>query len=87
MKKVYNQPYKNREGKYVISGYYGKAPKNEFKYDEIGIRIGKGCDKCGAMIYITPDEAADLIRAISASLHHWLVNSEMTKKIIKAKSL
>ena len=86
MKQVYCQPYKNKKENYHISGYYGKPPKDVFKYDCIKIHLGKDCPTCGGVIYITPDEAADYIRALSAALHHYLVKSEDTKHIIKAKS-
>jgi hypothetical protein len=82
MRKVYCQPYL---GKHHISSYYGKPPKGHFKYDQIKVYVGKGENgcKCGGYIYITPDEAADYIRAFSAALHHWLVKN--TQHIIKAK--
>lgn len=80
MKEVYCQPYSKKKH---ISGYFGKPPKGVFKYDEIGVHLGNACEKCGSNIYVTPDEAVALIRAISASLHFWVVKN--TNKIIKAK--
>jgi hypothetical protein len=83
MKHVYAQPYR---GGHHISGYYGKPPKGQFKYDTIKLHLGrleKDC-KCGGFVYMTPDEAVAMIRALSASLHFWTV--ENTKKIIKAKN-
>jgi hypothetical protein len=77
MKKVYCQPY--TKGNSIQCWYYKKVPKGVFKYDQIRVRLNEPPD-----IWITPDEAADLIRAISAGLHHWLVDN--TKRIIKAKS-
>jgi hypothetical protein len=77
MNKVYSQPY---NGKKEIACWYGVPPKGHFKYDVIRIELPVGDD-----IWLTPDEAADLIRALSAGLHHWLVKSEITKRIIKAK--
>lgn len=82
MKKVYCQPY--TKGKH-ISGYFGKVPKGVFKYDEIKLHFsGNNCSECGDDIYMTSDEAVAIIRALSASLHFWVVKN--TKKIIKAKS-
>ena len=80
MRKVYCQPFTKKRH---ISGYFGKPPKDVFKYDEIKIHLGAACEKCGSNIYITPDEAVTLIRAISAALHFWVVKN--TQKIIKAK--
>ena len=86
MKKVYNQPYtKNRS----ITCWYGKPPKGVFKHDVIKIKLPAhdqvdGC-KCEDIIYVTPDEAADLIRALSAGIHHFLVKDESVQHIIRAK--
>jgi hypothetical protein len=82
MKRVYCQPY--TEGH--ISGYYGKAPKDVFKYDEIKLHLGNDCKECGSFIYMTADEAVDVIRALSAALHHWYLKTEHGKKVVKAKS-
>lgn len=78
MIKIYCQPYTKRR---EISAWYGKAYKGHFIYDQIRIKIPQGDD-----IFITPDEAADLIRALSAALHHWFVKSPETKHIIAAKN-
>ena len=84
MKKVYHQPYtKNR----ATSCWYGKPEKGIFKYDIIKVKLpSNDCKKCGDYIYITPDEGADIIRAISAGLHHFLVNDVSVSHIIKAKT-
>lgn len=84
MKKVYSQPYK---GGNHISGYYGKPPKKHFELDEIKIHLGrieKDCS-CGGFVYMTPDEALDIIRALSAALHHWYLKSDHGKMVIQEK--
>ncbi|MBP9717445.1 MAG: hypothetical protein KBD44_01885 [Candidatus Pacebacteria bacterium] len=85
MKKVYCQPY---TGGNHISGYYGKPPKNQFRLDEIKLHLGKiekNCT-CGGFVYMTADEAIDIIRALSAAVHHWYLKSNHGKKVIKEKS-
>lgn len=84
MKKVYCQPYTKENH---ISGYYGKPPKGHFKYDEIKLHVGnEHCKECGGNLYLTADEAVDIIRALSASIHHWYLKTEHGKKVVKAKS-
>ena len=83
MKKVYHQPYTKKRS---ISCWYGKPPKGVFKHDTIKLKIPSGgCKICGDIIYITPDEAADFIRALSAGLHHFLVKDKSVEHIIKDK--
>lgn len=83
MKLIYNQPYiKNRNTK-CWYGEPGKKVKKHCKYDIIKLQLPDD----GGFIYITPDEAADFIRAASAGLHHFLVKHPMVKKIIKAKNI
>ena len=80
MRKVYWQPYTKRR---EISAWIGTPPKGHFKYDLIKVRLSDQGD-----IWVTPDEAADIIRALSAALHHWLVKGEVTpKRIVRAKKL
>lgn len=73
MRKVYCQPYK---GKKEISCWYGKPPKDIFQGDIICLQIPLG-DK----IYLTPDEVATCIRALSAGLHHYLVKEDKYTKM------
>ncbi len=81
MKLIYNQPYTKHR---AISCWYGKPPRTVFRHDVIKLRLpANQCTKCGDYLYITPDEAADIIRALSAGLHHYLVDTN--KEIIKAK--
>lgn len=68
MKKVFFQKYKKG---IEISSYYGKPPKKYFEGDVIRLCLGKGDD-----IYITPDEASTIIRALSAGLSHYLVKND-----------
>lgn len=84
MKLVYRQPYtKNR----YIACWYGKPPKGVFEHDTIKLKIpSSDCRECGDFIYITPDEAADFIRALSAGIHHFLVKDKSVKHIIKLKN-
>lgn len=88
MKLIYSQPYSKNRKRLQTLCYYGKAPKGIFKWDVIKIRLpGDSCKKCGSFIYITPDEAADFIRALSAGLHHFLTKHPIIHEIIKDKSL
>jgi hypothetical protein len=83
MKQVYCQPY--TKGRH-ISAYIGKPAKGIFEHDQIKIHLGnvpKDCT-CGGNIYITADECADYIRALSAGLHHWILQNN--KHIVKAKN-
>lgn len=83
MKLIYNQPYTSKRS---TKCWYGKPPKKVFKHDTIKIQIpGQPCEHCGSFIFITPDEAADFIRALSAGLHHFLVKDKSVQHIIKAK--
>lgn len=78
MKLVYNQPFtKGRATKC----WYGKPPKGVFKYDMIKLQLADLEDN----LWMTPDEASDLIRALSAGLHHFLVNDKSVNHIIDAK--
>jgi hypothetical protein len=84
MKLVYNQPYTKKRN---TKCWYGKPPKGVFKYDVIKLELpDKSCKHCGNFIFITPDEASDFIRALSAGLHHFLVDDKAVKHIIEAKS-
>jgi hypothetical protein len=77
MKKVYRRSYLgNRE----ISCWYGTPSRGQFEYDVIRLKLSKGDD-----VWLTPDEAAAVIRALSAGLHHWLVESDEMREIIDAK--
>lgn len=73
MKKVFFQEYNNN---IEIACYYGKPPKRYFEGDVIKLHLGKGDD-----IYITPDEASTLIRALSAGLSHYLVKNDKLAKL------
>lgn len=77
MKLVYYQPYKKRRN---TACWYGEPPKNIFKHDTIKLKLPDN-----AIIYLTPDEATDFIRALSAGLHHFLVRDKSVQHIIKAK--
>lgn len=74
MREIFCQPY---SGKKKISCHYGKPPKDIFKYDVIKLNFGDNFD------YMTPDEAATIIRALSAGLAHYLVKND---KCAKAKN-
>jgi FMN phosphatase YigB (HAD superfamily) len=76
MKKVFNQQF-TKGGS--ITCWYGKPPKDIFQYDVIRLKLGKKDD-----IYITPDEASCIIRALSAGLSHYLVEED---KCAKAKGV
>lgn len=73
MKKVFNQPYTNN---IHISSYYGKPPKGHFEGDVIRLDVG-----VGDSIYMTPDEASTIIRALSAGLSHYLVKNDKLAKL------
>ena len=73
MRKIFCQPYS--KGKH-ISCYYGKALKGHFKGDIIRVHFGIGDD-----LFMTPDEASTLIRALSAGLSHYLVNNDKLAKL------
>jgi len=84
MKQVYNQPYTKKR---ATTCWYGNPPKDVFKYDVIRIRVPSNmCKTCSDILYVTPDEAACLIRALSAGLHHFLVKDKNVNHIIKEKS-
>ncbi len=72
MRKVFNQPYTKKR---AITCWFGNPPKDIFKYDVIRIKFGD-CEKCGGIIYMTPDEASTAIRALSAGLSHYLVRND-----------
>lgn len=82
MKEVYRQPYTQNR---AVEGWYGKPPKGHFKYDQIKLRIPCKEQK-GEYFYMTPNEALDIIRALSAAVNHWLLNENGYKKILKALS-
>ena len=84
MRKVFSQPYKKRK---QIASWYGKPPKDIFRYDVIKIHIADGCEKCGGNFYMTPDEASTLIRALSAGLAHYLANHSKESKAKDSKKL
>lgn len=79
MRKIYHQPYTKKR---ATIAWYGKPPKDVFEYDVIRVQLP---DDKGDM-WMTPDEAADFIRAVSAGLHHFLCNDKSVKHIIKAKT-
>jgi len=69
MRKVFNQSYTTNHEE--ISCYYGEPPKKYYEGDVIRLHIGKGDD-----IFVTPDEASTIIRALSAGLSHYLVKND-----------
>jgi len=73
MRKVYCQPYKNKNH---ISCWYGKPPKGIFRGDVIKLHVSMGDD-----LWMTPDEAATMIRALSAGLCHYLVKNDKNTKL------
>lgn len=77
MKLVYVQDYEDGQS---IACWYGKPPKGQFIHDTIRLKLGSKDD-----IYITPDEAATMIRALSSGLAHFLTSDKSVKHIIKAK--
>ena len=83
MKLVYSQPYTKKR---FTKCWYGIPPKDVFEYDVIKIQLpDNSCKHCGGIIYITPDEATDFIRALSAGVHHFLVKDKSISHIIKKK--
>lgn len=73
MKKVFFQKYSDE---IEITCYYGKPPEGYFEGDVIKLRVGKGDD-----LYMTPDEASTMIRALSAGLSHYLVKNDRLAKL------
>jgi hypothetical protein len=73
MDMVFNQQF---EGGYEISCYYGTPPDDIFEGDVIRLCLAKGDD-----VWVTPDEAATLIRALSAGLSHYLVEEDRLAKL------
>jgi hypothetical protein len=69
MKRLFSQLY--TKGKEITS-WYGKPPKSQFRGDVIRFQLGRK----EWTFYITPDEAATIIRALSAGLAHYLVNED-----------
>lgn len=79
MKLVYNQPFTNNR---ATKCWYGKPPKSIFKYDVIKLQLADAKD----ILWFTPDEAVDVIRALSSGVHHYLVDSDEHQYIIDSKS-
>ena len=73
MKKVFFQKYTDEV---EIACYYGKPPKKWFPGDVIRLHFGVGTD-----MYMTPDEASTMIRALSAGLSHYLVKNDKLSKL------
>ena len=86
MTKVFSQPYTkvvdNKKVEVEISSFYGKPGKTHFKHDCIRLCVSDGDD-----IWMTPDEAATIIRALSAGLAHFLVGGKAYSHIIKSKEI
>lgn len=82
MKLVYRQFY--NKGKSWIEGRYGKPPRGQFQGDVIGLAVRRN-KRMQHTWYMTADEAADFIRAISAALHHALVSEPWAQQPLKDK--
>lgn len=77
MKLIYYQPYTKKR---ATKCWYGTPPKGIFKNDVIKLQ-----EPDGEQIWVTPDEAADMIRALSAGLHHALVKHPELKGVAFSK--
>jgi len=75
MKLVFKQQYTNN---IQISSYYGKPLKGLFKGDVIRLDVG-----VGDSLYMTPDEASTIIRALSTALSFYLVENDKFAKLKK----